>query len=579
VVAPLNIASQAGAVEAPVKILLVDDQPGRLLTYRAILEPLGEELVEANSGIEALRRLMNDDYAVILLDVNMPEMDGFETASMIHQHPRFEKTPIIFVTAVNVTDMDRLRGYKLGAVDYVMVPVIPEILRTKVVVLAELYRKRRELEDTNAKLAAANQALHVEQARELAVLNESLRDANAALGAQNVALQDEIAERNRVEKLLREADRRKDEFLATLAHELRNPLAPLQNALGIRRLSGPADDGLQSLMERQLGLLVRLIDDLLDIARISQAKLTLRKHPTSLQEIVDSAIEIARPSIEQGEHELVVDLPDHPVQLVADQARLSQIFANLLNNAAKYSDPHGHIELCARVRDGRVEVQVRDTGIGLEADQVNRIFEMFSQVETSVDRTHGGLGIGLTLVRRLAEMHGGEVSVNSDGMGRGATFTVALPLQQPSGVPEPAAAPPVDAGETTRRRVLVVDDNRDAADTLAMMIEMLGHDVRRLYDPHAVLPDVEAFRPEIVFLDVGMPGLSGYELAPRLRALPGMGNVSIVAVTGWGQPEDRRRTHAAGFDEHLVKPPALEAIQQLCRVPAHGLRTAESSSG
>ncbi|MGQ4584248.1 response regulator [Lysobacter sp. F60174L2] len=580
--APLNIASQPGAVEAPVRILLVDDQPGRLLTYRAILEPLGEELVEASSGVEALRRLMSDDYAVILLDVNMPGMDGFETASMIHQHPRFEKTPIIFVTAVNVTDMDRLRGYKLGAVDYVMVPVIPEILRTKVVVLAELHRKRRELEATNAKLAAANQALHVEKARELAVLNESLRDANAALAARNDALQDEIAERNRVEQLLRETDRRKDEFLATLAHELRNPLAPLQNALGIRRLSGGSnDDGLQSLMERQLTLLVRLIDDLLDIARISQAKLTLRKHPTSLQEIVDSAIEIARPSIEQGEHELVVDLPDCPLRLIADQARLSQVFANLLNNAAKYSDPHGHIELRARMRNGQVEVQVRDAGIGLDADQAERIFEMFSQVETSVDRTHGGLGIGLTLVRRLAEMHGGQVAVSSEGMGRGATFTVALPLQPAVDAPAPVPPLPVAAADTdpARRRVLVVDDNRDAADTLAMMIEMLGHEVRRLYDPHSVLPDVEAFQPEIVFLDVGMPGLSGYELAPRLRALPGMAGVSIVAVTGWGQPEDRRRTREAGFDEHLVKPPALEAIQGLCSTPAHARRTAESSSG
>ena len=459
--APLKNARSDGSTDAPVKILLVEDQPGRLLTYRAILEPLGEELVEASSGLDALKRLMEDDFALILLDVNMPGMDGFETASMIHQHPRFERTPIIFVTAVNVTDMDRLRGYKLGAVDYVMVPVIPEILRSKVVVLAELHRKRLELESTNSKLAAANQALQAEQARELEVLNESLRKANAALGAQNVALHDEIAERTRAELALREADRRKDEFLATLAHELRNPLAPLQNAMNIRRLSKPdADDPLQGLMERQLSLLVRLIDDLLDIARISQAKLTLRKHATSLREIVDSAVEIARPAIEQGEHDLMVSLPDEPVRLVADQARLSQVFANLLNNAAKYSEPHGHIELIARLDAGWVEVQVRDAGIGLRPDQVDSIFEMFSQVETAIDRTHGGLGIGLTLVRRLAEMHDGRVSVTSEGLGHGATFAVTWPLQPVEESTDAPAASPADAAAPVQKTTTATPPTR-----------------------------------------------------------------------------------------------------------------------
>ena len=567
--------------DEPVKILLVDDQPGRLLTYRAILEPLGEELVEASSGVEALKRLMEDEFALILLDVNMPDMDGFETASLIHQHPRFEKTPIIFVTAVNVTDMDRLRGYKLGAVDYVMVPVIPEILRSKVVVLAELHRKRMELQAANAKLAAANRALQAEQERELEVLNESLRNANAALGAQNVELHGEVAERTRVEQLLREADRRKDEFLATLAHELRNPLAPLQNALSIRRLSdAPGDPALQQVMERQLGLLVRLIDDLLDIARISQAKLTLRKHATSLQEIIDSAIEIARPSIEHGRHQLVLTVPETPVPLVADQARMSQVFANLLNNAAKYSDANGRIELVARADrlGGRVEVQVRDSGIGLAREQMDRIFEMFSQVETAVDRAHGGLGIGLTLVRRLVEMHGGEVSAASDGLGAGACFTVSLPMHQPEPQAEAPAAP-ASTTEEMHKRVLVVDDNRAAADTLAMMIEMLGHQVRRLYDPHAVVAEMESFQPDLVFLDVGMPGLSGYELAPRLRAMPGFEDLEIVAVTGWGQPEDRRRTREAGFDEHLVKPPSLDAIRQLCTQPVRDTTRREQVDG
>ncbi|HVR81487.1 MAG TPA: response regulator [Luteimonas sp.] len=551
--------------EAPVKILLVDDQPARLLTYRAILDPLGERLVEASSGTEALQRLMEDEYAVILLDVNMPGMDGFETASLIHQHPRFEKTPIIFVTAVNVTDMDRLRGYKLGAVDYVMVPIIPEILRSKVMVLVELYRKRRELQIANA-------ALQAEKARELERLNASLREANAELGARNMDLRNEISERARAEERLRETDRRKDEFLATLAHELRNPLAPLLNALNVRRLSRPdADDPLQDLMERQMTLLVRLIDDLLDVARITRGKLVLRKHATTLDQVLRSAIETATPVIEQGRHRLRLQLPQQPVPLHADGTRLSQVFANLLNNAAKYSDPGSDIDLIASLDDAPdgnwVELRVRDTGIGLNAEQAQAIFELFTQADNAIERARGGLGIGLTLVRHLVEMHGGEVAVHSDGLGHGSEFRVRLPHESAIPLAQSSAPPPV--AETALplapgRRALVVDDNRDAADTLAMMLELLGLQVRRLYEPLAVDAEFEAFAPHVVFLDVGMPGRSGYDVASALRAMPAGRDVLLVAVTGWGQPEDRRRTQAAGFDQHLVKPPELEAIRDIC---------------
>jgi PAS domain S-box-containing protein len=666
----------------PVNILLVDDQPGRLLTYRAILEPLGETLVEATSGMEALRRLMDNEFAVILLDVNMPGMDGFETASLIHQHPRYENTPIIFVTAVNVTDMDRLRGYKLGAVDYVMVPVIPEILRSKVVVLAELFRKRRELQQANA-------ALQVEKARELERLNQSLRNANEELAMRNRELREEVAERARAEERLRfladtipsivwtcapdgtityanrnwfeyygraaegegpsdltrlvlhpddsegvhdlvvaslaagrnfefearhrahdgdhcwfmtravpwrdesgqvvswfgistsvhemkqlmerlrEADQRKDEFLATLAHELRNPLAPLLNALNVRRLTSPdAIEPLQDLMERQLALLVRLIDDLLDIARITRGKLDLRKGATTLQAVLDSAVETALPLIQQGGHSLRVQLPPQTVPMHADGVRLSQVFANLLNNAAKYSDPGGTIELVADVDDAVIHVRVRDRGIGLSPEQARDIFELFSQADTAIERARGGLGIGLTLVRRLAEMHGGEVSVHSDGIGHGSEFVVRLPRDN---APEPAAMPPeclparaARRMDAHRHRALVVDDNRDAADTLAMMLELLGLEVRCLYEPAEFEGIFAEFAPGVVFLDVGMPGRSGYDVAQALRATPRGENVLLVAVTGWGQPEDRRRTQQAGFDHHLVKPPELPAIQAIC---------------
>jgi len=678
-----NAPPLSGESQAPVNILLVDDQPGRLLTYRAILEPLGENLVEASSGLEALKRLMDDEFAVILLDVNMPGMDGFETASLIHQHPRFENTPIIFVTAVNVTDMDRLRGYKLGAVDYVMVPVIPEILRSKVVVLAELFRKRRELQQ-------ANLALKAEKARELERLNESLRKANEDLSTRNRELREEVAERasaqerlrfladtipsivwtcapdgtityanrhwfdyygrpaegdgprdltrlvlhpddrqaahelvvgslaagekfefearhrsqdgeycwfmtravpwrneagevvswfgistsvdemKQLMERLRHADQRKDEFLATLAHELRNPLAPLLNALNIRRLSTPEATGpLQDLMERQLALLVRLIDDLLDIARITRGKLELRKDTTTLQAVLESAIETAMPLIEQGGHQLRVQVPPGQVPMHADSMRLSQVFSNLLNNAAKYSDAGGSIELVAEVDESVIQVRVRDRGIGLSPEQSQDIFELFSQADTAVERARGGLGIGLTLVRRLAEMHGGDVSVHSEGLGYGSEFVVRLPRDPiPDVAPSMPERPAVSTGprkpSMARHRALIVDDNRDAADTLAMMLELLGLEVHCLYEPAGFERCFESFAPAVVFLDVGMPGRSGYDVAQALRAGPKGDDVLLVAVTGWGQPEDRRRTQAAGFDHHLVKPPELTAIQAIC---------------
>lgn len=551
----------------PVKILLVDDQPGRLLTYRAILEPLGEDLVQAGSGREALKLLMDDDYAVILLDVNMPGMDGFETASLIHQHPRFEKTPIIFVTAVNVSDMDRLQGYKLGAVDYVMVPVIPEILRSKVMVLAELYRKRRELQLLNDSLAAANQALQQEKARELEALNESLRLANEALATRNDELQKEVAERVNAERQLREADHRKDEFLATLAHELRNPLAPLQNALSVRRLSlGAGSDPLQDTMERQLALLVRLIDDLFDIARITQGKLFLRKTSTSLNEVLDAAVEIARPWLDAGGHRFTLRLPEHRIMLHADPARLSQVFANLLNNAAKYSDPGSRIDLDAKLDGDGLCVVVHDTGIGLAPEQLGSVFDAFCQVDTTIERSRGGLGVGLTLVQKIVDMHSGRVEVESDGIGAGCTFRVRLPVVSAESAPlESDAAHPVDALiPKCSARVLVVDDNHDAADTLAMMVRMLGHEVTQVYDPKQVEAEIERFVPTLVFLDVGMPGRSGYDIASSLRRRQGGAMLEIVAVTGWGQPEDRERTRDAGFDGHLVKPPQLEAIRTIC---------------
>jgi signal transduction histidine kinase len=550
----------ASAQVDPVDILLVDDQPARLLAYKAILAPLAENLIEANSGAEALRHLMERECALILLDVNMPVMDGFETASMIHQHPRFEKTPIIFVTAINVSDMDRMRGYKLGAVDYVTVPIIPEILRSKVVVLAELYRKRRDVQLANQRLEQANEALRVEKARELSRLNESLRLANDELGTRNVELQSQIADRVSAELRLLEVNRRKDEFLATLAHELRNPLAALGNALNALQLAERVDP-LHEAMLRQLKLLVRLIDDLLDIARINRGKLTVQRRPTTLRAVLDSAIETATPLLLADRHALDVRIPDEGVALYVDHDRLSQVFSNLLNNAAKYSSAGSPIALSASSDGSDIEVIVTDSGIGLAPGKADEIFEAFAQIDTSVERSRGGLGIGLTLVKRIVELHGGRIVVHSEGLGRGSRFTVSLPLEPiPAGV---TMAAPAQSAANVRCRALIVDDNHDSADTMAMMLQMLGHETECIYDPRQTNATVASFDPDIVFLDIGMPGLSGYDVARGLRAATGP-QLTLVAVTGWGHAEDRRRTAEAGFDHHLVKPADMAAISGIC---------------
>jgi signal transduction histidine kinase len=555
----------------PVSVLLVDDNPARLLSYRTILEPLGEKLVEASSGMIALRRVMEEEFAVILLDVSMPEMDGFETASLIHQHPRFEKTPIIFVSAVNVSDLDRLHGYKLGAVDYVRVPIVPEILRGKVMVLAELFRKRSELQAVNASLAAANAALQAAQAREVHKLNESLRAANAELAQTNQSLQLEILERRNAEELLRLADRRKDEFLATLAHELRNPLAPIQSALNVRRLAMmhtvAGDGALQEVMERQMRHLVRLVDDLLDISRITRDRLELKLEQVRLGDLIATAVEIVQPLVLAARQQIHLEIPDEPLFLSADPDRLAQVLANLLSNASKFSDPGTTIDIRA-MRDGdSVSVSVRDSGIGLGNDHLSYIFDLFAQVDTSLQRSRGGLGIGLTLARRLVEMHGGRLVATSAGLGHGSDFTVSLPLLADAGAGHASAKNISPTPAEHALRIMVVDDNKDSADMLAMSLKMMGHDVVAFHDPLAVVDAALDYVPDLVFMDVGMPVLNGFALAAQLRAQQWSGHrrPRLVALTGWGQEEDRHRSQEAGFDEHLVKPADLETIERVCQ--------------
>jgi len=587
----------AAAVGEKVNILLVDDQPARLISYESILSDLGHNLVCAQSGREALEKLMRDDFALILLDVSMPGMDGFETASLIHEHPRFERTPIIFVTGVHVSELDRVKGYKVGAVDYVHIPIVPEILRGKVDVLVELYCKRRELqtlnrslEDANYRLSEANCMLEAEKSRELTALNAILKQANAELAEANHALQSEIAERRRIEHALKEADRHKDEFLAMLAHELRNPLAPIRNAVQIMRARPLPDPQLawtRDVIERQLGHLTRLVDDLLDVSRITRGKINVACEPLSIETLVARALETVQPLIAEKGHELKVELPAAPLTVEGDLTRLTQVIGNILANAAKYTDRGGKISLCVCPKGAFVDIRVRDNGIGIPPPLLPRVFDLFTQVDRATERAPGGLGIGLALVRNLVEMHGGTVSAHSEGKGRGSEFVVRLPRSHaedaaPSN-PEVSAAGThgaddigraddgrTGAGSAARgRRILIVDDNRDALESLAALMEMEGHEVLTAADGEAALAIAARARPEVVLLDLGLPRLDGYEVGRRIRAEQWGRNMVLVALTGWGQAEDRRRTHEAGFDSHLVKPLNLDVLTEfLQRLPA-----------
>ena len=558
-----------------VNILLVDDQPARLLTYQSVLSELGQNLVSARSGIEALEKLMREEFAVVLLDVSMPEMDGFEAARLIHEHPRFERTPIIFVTGVHMSELDRLKGYKVGAVDYVSIPVVPEILRSKVAVLVELYCKRRELRalnrnlaEANERLAMANTALQAEKTRELEALNVSLQQANAELERANAALQGEVTVRSRAEDALRQADRHKDEFLAMLAHELRNPLAPIRNAVHLMRMKALQDPQMclaRDVIERQLSQLTRLVDDLLDVSRITRGKINLTRQPLKVSELIARAVETVEPIIQGRSQVLTVELPEQPPVVDGDCMRLTQAIANVLGNAAKYTDTGGSIvlQVCARARD--VEIRVRDTGIGIPAEVLPKIFDLFTQLDQRMERPQSGLGIGLALVRRLVEMHGGSVSAHSEGPGRGSEFVICLPLMTPAVVP--AVGDPVtaecQAARPQHRRILVADDNLDALESLAALLALNGHEVHRAQDGAAALQAAMRHRPEVIFLDIGMPQMDGYEVARRIRAHEWGKELLLIAVTGWGQESDRQRSFAAGFDFHLVKPVDLEKLNQL----------------
>jgi signal transduction histidine kinase/DNA-binding response OmpR family regulator len=689
---PEPMTTRAGP---PVNILVVDDNPDKLLAMRTVLEELNENVVTAQSGEEALRFLLKEEVAVILLDVKMPIMDGFETAELIRRRKRFAHTPIIFVTAYE-DEMRTAKAYELGAVDYILAPIIPRVLCSKVKVFVQLFRMREEIRQHSeqrialareqAARAAAEESIRrsnflVSASRVLSAsldvdavlrgitnfvvpfLSETcalgltgeagepthLAGAASVPGGRRVAISDaslqalfqrlddhreraledgelvtaelhdgfelslsakdgEVAEVQIAQAVLlpllargrklgvlvlgfeqgqgltagqqsialelsgrtaialdnamlysrvQEADRRKDEFLAMLAHELRAPLAPIRNAAAVLQRSQIDDQGVhrsRDIIERQIAHLGRLVDDLLDVARLSKGKIRLDHTTVSLHAVMDRAIETNASGIEQRGHTLNVRLPSRPVHVPGDPVRLAQIFGNLLNNAIKYTPPGGTIDLVGELADGGLVVRVRDNGSGIPIEMLPQVFDLFVQANASLARAEGGLGVGLTLVRKLVELHGGRVEVQSGGPGAGSEFIVRLPVEDDGPQvesEEPESLPSQGGGSL---RVLVIDDNIDAVETTAMLLELYGHELRKAADGPTALALADEFKPQLVLCDLGLPGMDGYEVARRLRESDLGERMRLVAITGYAQEEDRRRAREAGFDDHLVKP-------------------------
>jgi signal transduction histidine kinase/ActR/RegA family two-component response regulator len=402
----------------------------------------------------------------------------------------------------------------------------------------------------------------LERPLRVATLLSAVRTAVRARSRQ-YQIREHLVERARAEESLRIADERKDEFLATLGHELRNPLAPLVTGLkvlSLAKLQDPVAVRVLAIMERQTGHLIRLVDDLLEVSRITRGLIEVRREPLDLGLVVRSAIETSRPAIESARHELSLDLPVEPITIAGDAVRLTQVFANLLTNAAKYTNNGGHIWLTVTRQADRALILVRDNGIGIPEAQLNAVFDMFTQVDRSNRAAQGGLGIGLTLVRSLVALHGGRVEATSAGIGAGSEFRVELPILA---VRRPEAEGAGVARSFPPRRVLVVDDNCDAADTLGVLLAALGATVSIVHSGRAALESLDSFRPDAVLLDIGMPEMDGYEVSRRIRGTSGHGGILLIALTGWGQEHDQRASRAAGIDHHLVKPPDIDRLREL----------------
>jgi len=639
--------------EAPALILCVDDNEAARYALSRTLQHAGFRTLEAGSGTEALEK-MSAGPDLVVLDVQLPDIDGFEVCQKIKSDPRTASTPVLQVSADFVELGHRTRGLDLGADAYLAQPIEPPELIATIRALLRARRAEekarsvaRELESTfdaisdplclldcEGRVVRCNQAMtrfvgateteligrdhasflpapgegaHADpfrrmtqsKAREIETVQRGdrwlrvtcdpvLDDAGALTGA--VYIFSDFTERQRAQEqreqlLAREqvtraeletADRRKDEFLAMLAHELRNPLAAI--SIGLHLLDGlGADPGkagqTRATVLRQVGVLTRLVDDLLDVSRITRGKVELRKEPLLLGEAVEHAIAGSRPLVDERRHQLLLEVAAEPLWVQADPTRLEQVISNLINNAAKYTEPGGQLRV-RLLREGEEAVlAVRDSGIGIQPEMLERVFDLFAQVDQSPARSRGGLGVGLTLVKRLAEMHGGTVRARSEGLSRGSEFEVRLPLlaDQPEAR---ARARAQRAVPHERKRLLLVEDNPDIGETLRDLLQILGHRVELAVDGLRGVQLALATRPDAALVDIGLPGIDGYEVARRVRAAETGKRILLVALTGYGRPEDRERALESGFDAHLVKPVDPQELNHLLDELSEGRQAA-----
>ncbi|MGV3711268.1 MAG: response regulator [Gemmatimonas sp.] len=516
-----------GGDGVPARILHLEDSDldAELVRERLVASGLGAQVERVHSKEEFLQRIDTQTFDLILADFRVPGFDGLLALELTRE--RLPDVPFVFLSGAMGEEV-AIDALKRGATDYV-------------------------LKQRLARLPGAIERALAE-ARERADRKEAQR-----------RLRESAAE-------LIEADRRKDEFIATLAHELRNPLAPIRNGLTILRLANvPAPDDVLGMMDRQLSHLVRLVDDLLDVSRVISGKVVLKREVCTVQSVIEAAVETSRPLIEASSHRLHVSMPDDTVLIDADPTRIAQIISNLLNNSAKYTPEGGRIDVAVVSASDSVSISVRDNGIGIPAEMLPRVFELFTQGGRHLERSQGGLGVGLSLVKRLVDLHGGGIEARSEGPGFGSTFTIRLPRtrerrQSPRITPSTAVA-------IAPLRVLIVDDNEDAASSMAMMLKLTGNETCVAHDGTSALAMGRDFKPQVVFLDIGMPDMSGYEVARLARAAHTFDGATVVALTGWGSESDQRRALDAGFDFHLTKPVDFSAVTDIL------MRTAKRLAG
>ena len=523
-------------------ILVVDDNQTNLIAIEAALSPLGRKMVLAHSGVEALGRLLDQDFALIILDVAMPGMDGFETAKLVRTRERNRATPIIFITGLSWENDAVIRGYELGAFDFLMKPIRPEVLRAKATVFVQLQERTIEL---------AVKADELRQAQTRAYERE--------LHAQRRRFEAEVMERQMQQ--LAEADRRKDEFLAILAHELRNPLQPLQTAVEVLEHDPdkPVPVRIRRIVQRQVQHITRLVDDLLDVARFTAGKLELRREPIDLESIVEEAIAACKTAIDGRGHELELSAHNAPAVVHGDPVRLIQCVCNLIHNAAKYTEPGGQLIVDWGSDRGDGFVRITDNGRGIPTDLLPKIFDMFVQERVTPDGG-GGLGLGLGLVKRLVELHGGTVRAASEGQGQGATFEIRLPLVDQATLEKLKPMRNKTGPQDRPLRAVVCDDATDLRDLVADLLRLRGHEVSVVGDGPAAIQLIVAERPDVALIDIGLPDMDGYEVARTIRQQLAESKPRLIAMTGYGQASDRAAAFEAGFDAHIVKPASADKI-------------------